>query len=157
MSPPDQLFWNNVGAIVTDVRRRASLNQSSRAHGLDARKVRQAAASAFRKLKNGRYTAKDVDHILRVVLLPGRKGLREVGVADSRQASLVGKYWNAVERYRDPPGDASLLRAFRGKYIIDANGKRIRLLANLRELDRLGSAGVLSFAREAASEQTYSE
>jgi anti-anti-sigma regulatory factor len=57
---------------------------------------------------------------------------------------VIGKYWNAVDRYRDT-GDASALREFRGKHIIDANGKRIRLLTDLGELDRLGSAGLLSF------------
>jgi len=65
-------------------------------------------------------------------------------VRDSRQASRLGKYWTAVERYRDT-GDASALREFRGKYIVDTNGKRERLLTDLRALDRLGSAGVLSF------------
>ena len=58
--------------------------------------------------------------------------------------TLIGRFWTAVERYRDT-GDASALREFRGKYIIDASGKRVRLLTNLHELDRLGSAGVLSF------------
>jgi hypothetical protein len=42
-------------------------------------------------------------------------------------------------------GDDSALKDFKSKYIIDAQGKRIPLLTNLDELDRLGSAGVLSF------------
>jgi anti-anti-sigma regulatory factor len=65
-------------------------------------------------------------------------------VTDFSQASLLGRYWAAVDRYRDT-GDASALREFRGKYIIDTNGKQHRLLTDLRALDRLGSAGVLSF------------
>jgi len=102
------------------------------------------ARPALRKLSNGRWAAKSHDHLLRVLVIPTRKGLREIGVRDSRQATVVGKFWTAVERYRDT-GDASGLREFLGKYIVDANGKRVRLLTNLRELDRLGSAGVLSF------------
>jgi hypothetical protein len=82
--------------------------------------------------------------LLRALVIPTRKGLREIGIRDFHQASLLGKYWTAVERYRDT-GDASALREFRGKYILDANGKRFRLLTDLRALDRLGSAGVLSF------------
>jgi hypothetical protein len=81
---------------------------------------------------------------LRVLVFPERKGLREVGIRDSRQASLLGEYWTAVERYRDT-GDTSALREFRGKYIVDADGKRDGLLTDLRALDHLGSAGLLSF------------
>jgi hypothetical protein len=106
--------------------------------------VLRAAPAAFRKLKNGRYEAKPIDRILRVVVVPTRKGLREIGVRDSRQASLIGRYWTAVERYRDT-GDASALREFRGKHVTDAAGKRIRLLTDRGTLDRLGSAGLLSF------------
>lgn len=144
MPERDQEFWKDVGRIVTEVKEGASLSQSSLKYRRDPRKVRRAAPSAFRKLKNGRYAAKPIDHILRAVVIPGSKGLREVGVRHSRYSTLVGKYWNAVDRYRDT-GDASALREFRGKYIIDANGKHVRLLTNLRQLDRLGSAGVLSF------------
>ena len=81
---------------------------------------------------------------MRVLSLPSARGLIEVGLRDSRQATVIGKYWNAVDLYRDT-GDGSALVAFRGTYITDAEGKRVPLLTDLSELDRLGSAGVLSF------------
>jgi hypothetical protein len=137
-------FWNDLGQIATEVRSGGSLYKVARKYHRDPRKVLRTAPAAFRKLKNGRYAAKPIDRIPRVLVMPGRKGLVEIGVRDSRQASLLGKYWTAVERYRDT-GDASGLREFRGKHIIDASGRRHRLLTNLRALDRLGSAGVLSF------------
>ena len=59
-------------------------------------------------------------------------------------ASVIGKYWNAVDLYLNT-GDDSALDAFQGKYIIDADGGRFFLMTNIRELDRLGSAGNLSF------------
>jgi hypothetical protein len=139
-----QELWVDVGQVTTEVRLGASLAQSSRKYGRNPRKIRQAAPSAFRKLENGRYAAKAFDRILRVLVIPTRKGLREIGLRDSRQATLLGKYWAAVDRYRDT-GDPSVRRELRGKYIINASGKRIRLLTDLHELDRLGSAGVLSF------------
>jgi len=75
-----------------------------------------------------------------------KKGLREVATTDSRQAHVVSEYWIAVHRYLDPKtGDASALQTFKGKRIVDANGKRVSLLTDLAELDRLGNAGVLSF------------
>jgi hypothetical protein len=81
---------------------------------------------------------------LRVLVIPTPKGLREIGTRDSRQASKAGKYSAAVQRYLQT-GDDSALAQFRGKHIVDATGKRVQLLTDLDELDRLGSAGVLSF------------
>ena len=144
MPKQDQEFWRDVGHVLTDMRSGASRAQASRKYKRDPRKVLQAAPSAFRKLKNGRYAAKAWDRLLRVLVVPTRKGLAETGFNDSRQATILGEYWNTVELYRDT-GDASELRKFRGEYVIDGSGKRIPLLTNLRELDRLGSAGVLSF------------
>jgi len=137
-------LWNKVGHVVTEVRTGASLHRAAQKFGLNVRRVRQLAPAAFRKLKNGRYAAKAFDRLLRVLVIPTRKELREIGVRDSRQSTLVAEYWSAVERYL-ATGDVSALRKFRGKHIIDSNGRRIPLLTNRGELDRLGSAGVFSF------------
>src|SRR6202022_2832658 len=59
------------------------------------------------------------------------KGLLEIGLPDSRESTLLGKYWTGVDRYRDT-GDASALRQFRGKHLIDTEGKRVPLLTDLR-------------------------
>jgi len=144
MTEQDRDIWNNIGQLVTEVREGASLRQASHKFGLDPRVVQRRASSALRKLRNGRWVAKPHDRLLRVLVTATRKGLREIGTRDSRQASLLGRYWTAVERYRDT-GDSLALREFRGKYIHDASGKRVRLLTDRRTLDRLGSAGVLSF------------
>ena len=80
----------------------------------------------------------------RVFLLPTPRGLREITVSGSRQATQIGRYWNAVKLYIDV-GDASALDEFRDEQITTARGGRVTLLTNLRELDRLGNAGELSF------------
>jgi hypothetical protein len=76
--------------------------------------------------------------------IPTRKGLREITVSDSRQASQIGRYWNAVKLYLET-GDASGLRQFEGQYVTDINDRRFPFLIDRQELDRLGNAGVLSF------------
>lgn len=144
MPEGDRDIWANVAQAVTEVRQGTSLRQAARKFALDPRVVQQRAPSALRKLRNGRWAARPYDRLLRVLIRATPKGLREIAVRDSRQASLLGKHWTAVERYRDT-GDASALREFHGKYIVDSTGKRHRLLTDLRTLDRLGSAGVLSF------------
>lgn len=73
-----------------------------------------------------------------------RKGRREIAVRDSRQASLLGKYWAAVQKYLQT-GDDSALRELQGKKITDASRKRHALITDLNRLNTLGSAGVLSF------------
>jgi hypothetical protein len=144
MPEQEQELWNNIVQAVTEVRTGTSLRQASRKFGLDPSTVRRIALSALQKRRNGRWVARTHDRLLRVLVIPTRKGLREIGVSDSRQATLLGKYWTAVDRYRDT-GDPSALREFRGKHLIDASGKRVPLLTDLHELDRLGSAGNLSF------------
>jgi hypothetical protein len=78
------------------------------------------------------------------MVISKRRGLLEIATRDSRQASKAGKHSAAVQRYLET-GDDSALPQFKGKHIVDATGKRIALLTDLDELDRLGSAGVLSF------------
>ncbi len=100
--------------------------------------------SALRKLKNGRYLPKSNDHLFRPVTVVSEDGPVEVATRNFREASKAGKHSSAVERYLET-GDDSALRQFRGKYIIDAQGNRVALLTDTDELDRLGSAGELSF------------
>jgi hypothetical protein len=139
-----QELWGDIGQIVTDVREGKTLAEASGQFHRDPRTVRRLAGPALRKQRNGRWAATKHDRLLRVLQLPTPEGRVEIALRDSRQASLLGKFWTAVERYRDT-GDASALREFKGKRIVNASGKSIPLLTDLKELDRLGSAGVLSF------------
>ncbi len=137
--------WSRVTHVIAMMRARGvSLRQASREIGVDPRTVVRLGGSALRKRASGRYAAKASDRLLRVLRVPTREGLREIAVRDSRQASQVAEYANAVQRYLQT-GDASALRKFRRKRITDATGARVPLLTDLDELDRLGSAGVLSF------------
>lgn len=137
--------WTRVTHVVSKMRTDAvSLRQASREFGLDPRTVLRLSRPALRKRANGRYVAKGGDRLLRVLVVPTPEGLREVAMRDSRQASQLARYSAAVDRYLET-GDDTALRKFRRKRITDASGTRIPLLTDLNELDRLGSAGVLSF------------
>jgi hypothetical protein len=123
----------------------ASLSKTAQECGISRRTMISLGGSALLKLKNGRYVVKAHDRLLRVVVVvSNRKGLVEIATRDSRQASKAGKHSAAIQRYLET-GDASTLKHFKGKYIIDSNGKRVTLMTDLQKLDRLGSAGVLSF------------
>ena len=114
------------------------------AAGVSPSTLIRRGGSALKKLDNGRYAAKPNDHLFRPVTVVSEHGPVEVATRNFREASKAGKHSSAVERYLET-GDDSALRRFRGKYLIDAQGNRIVLLTDLDELDRLGSAGELSF------------
>ena len=84
-----QEFWVDVGQIVTEVRGGVPLAQASRKFGRDPQAVRRAAGSALRKRRNGRWAAKKVDRLLRVLSVLTPDGLKEVGLNDSHQTTLV--------------------------------------------------------------------
>ena len=100
--------------------------------------------SALRKQRNGHYVARKTDRLLRILSVVTPEGRRGIAVRDSRQASLLGSYWAAVQRYLQT-GDDSALREFQGKKVTDASRKRHLFITDVNQLNRLGSAGVLSF------------
>ena len=123
-----------------------SVSAAARATGISPSVlIRRSHRSALQKLENGRYAANRHDDLVRVVIVVSeRKGPMEVARSDSREASKAGKHSAAVQRYLET-GDDSALRRFQGQHIIDAQGNRVALLTDTDELDRLGSAGELSF------------
>jgi hypothetical protein len=144
-SKRSQDTWNRVVQAISRMRAdHVSLFQAAHEFGVSPKEVVRLGGSALRKTPKGRYVARPTDDLLRVLSLPGKRGLREIAFNDSREASLVGRYWDAVRLYLQT-GDASRLRRFRGKFALDADGRRIDLMTNLDELDRQGSAGELSF------------
>jgi hypothetical protein len=140
-----QETWNRVVHVISKMRSEGtSLTKAAREFGLDPRIVKTRAGSALRKTKSGRYVSRRSDKLLRVLVIPGPQGQREVVVKDSVVASKIAEYSDAVQKYLRT-GDSSGLKKFRRLKLLDEKGKRIKLLTDLSELQKLGSAGVLSF------------
>jgi hypothetical protein len=142
---PEQIQdrWISVANVVSRMRDRVSLTKASKEFGVEPSVVIQLGRPALRK-KNGRYVATKTDRLLRVLIVLSTNGKKEIATRDSRQASLVGGHWAAVQRYLDT-GDDSAVQRFKGKKVTDASGRRHALLTDLQELVRQGSAGVLRF------------
>ena len=137
--------WHSVLAVVSKMRReKVSLAQASRDVGVSPRAVAKWGKQALRKGANGKYVVTRQDSLLRIVLIPTPDGPKEIAVRGSKQVVQLAQYWNALHRYLQT-GDGSRLKPFEGKKIKDANGVEILLLTNRAALNRLGSAGVLSF------------
>jgi hypothetical protein len=143
MSEREQEIWDSLAHVISRIRDRQSLRRASKEFGIAPIVVVERGRPALRK-KNGRWVATKTDRLLRVLNILKAGGKREIATRDSRQASLVGGHWAAVQRYLQT-GDDSALQRFKNKKITDANGKRHLLLTDLDELDRLGRVGVLRF------------
>ncbi len=140
-----QETWNRVAHVISKMRKDGlSLHRASAEFGIDPRTVTRLGKAALRKRANGRYATKARDPLLRALVIPTHTGLAEIAIRDSHAASQLAEYWNAVQWFLET-GDASALRPFNGQSIVDADGHQIPLLTDLNELERLGSAGVLSF------------
>lgn len=117
MSERAQYRWNLVAQVISKMKAdEISLQKASRELGIAPGTVTRLGRDALRKNKRGRYEAKPTDTLLRVVVIPAGDGLREIGIRDSREASLVGKYWAAVQKYLET-GDASGLQKLRRKTV----------------------------------------
>jgi hypothetical protein len=137
--------WDRVLAVISKMRReKVSLTQASREVGIAPRTVTKWGSQALRRGINGKYSAKKQDSLLRVVLIRTAEGTRDIAVRGSKQVTLLAEYWNALHRYLQT-GNAAQLKKFEGKHIKDANAVEVPLLTDLKILNRLGSAGVLSF------------
>ena len=144
-SPSQKTTHARVAQAIALMRRAGlSLARASTQTGVNRNTVVRLAGSSLRKLPNGRFVARANDRLLRVVRMPTADGIRDVSLRNSRDATLVGEYWNAVHAYL-AKGDAAGLERFRDRHITTADRERIVLLIDRDILDRLGSAGVLSF------------
>jgi hypothetical protein len=145
LTAEQQDLWRRSVHVVTEVRaERASFAAASRESGVGAPTVLELVGSALRKSASGRYKAKSSDRLLRVLAIPTLEGVGELATRDSREASRLATYWDYVQIYLHT-GDPAGLSQFEGAHITDADGVQVPLLTDLEALDRLGSAGELSF------------
>jgi len=136
--------WDRTVQVITRVRDGVPLNVALREFGVSRKTVMRLAGPALRRLPNGRYVAKPTDRLLRVLPVPQQGGLRWIPVTDSREASVIGKFWDVVDEALRK-GDASALRRFPRKWVMDESGQRVQLLTDFSELKRMASAGALRF------------
>jgi len=122
----------------------SSLRKASVQAGVAPATVIKWASRTLQKSERGRYTAKTTDRLVRELMIPTAHGTEEISVRGLPAASLLGRYWSAVHKYYES-GDVSSLETFRGKYVVAVGGKKYPLLTDLEILNRLGSAGVVSF------------
>jgi hypothetical protein len=145
MSQDDQESWIHTTNVISMMRSGGrSLKQAATDNGAELKSITRWRVRALKKRLNRSYSVSNTDNLLRVLHIATPKGVKEVATKSSRHASTLARHWDAVNKYVRA-GDDSRLNKFTGKQIKDANGNKISLITDHSELDRLGSAGVLSF------------
>ncbi len=91
--------------------------------------------NGFKKV-NGKPIVKKWDRIRRVMRINTDGKEKSVEVKDSRTASVVGRYHNAVKQFLNT-GDKSKLSKFRNKKVKDSKGKVHKFETNPDEIIRI--------------------
>ena len=136
LSPREQLARERALEVLSHARRSGqSLSRLSREHRISAKAVLKATNS-FDKVK-GRWKAKKIDKISRIMAINENGKELFIEVTDSRYATLIGKYHSAVKEYLDT-GNTDVLTDFEGKRVRDSSGKWHTLETNpsaIREIN----------------------
>jgi hypothetical protein len=122
--------------------KRVSLTRAAREAGVSVATVKRYAHRALER-RGRRLDVKAYDKLPRTLRVLTPEGQISVEVRDSRTASRIGEYWDAVRHYV-ATGDTSRLRPFRGKFFF-AQKRGYRFVTETAVLDRLAYAGELHF------------
>jgi hypothetical protein len=137
--------WDRIIGVISKMRsEKTSLQKAAKEKGVSPRTVKRWAGSALQQRTSGKWVAKKSDRLLREMKIPTSEGPRVILLRGSRQASKLARYSTAVQRYLET-GNAGKLGRFQAQFIRDASGVQIPFLTDLKVLDRLASAGALSF------------
>lgn len=107
------------------------LSRIAKNHGMSVKTVIRNT-NAFKKV-NGQWMPKKFDKISRVLKINEKGQEKTIEVKDSRIASVIGSYHNAVKIFLNT-GNVEQLQKFKKKKIKDANGKIHVLETNSQEL-----------------------
>jgi hypothetical protein len=132
LKPKDRHLRNLSLKILSEMREGKSLTRASKEIGLDREIVKQHIKSTIYKRKR-RWRAREFDKIQRGMNIYERGRIKSIVVTNSKDASLIGKYYNDVKKALET-GDESILRKYKKKVIRDAKGKKHKLETRLEKI-----------------------
>lgn len=136
LSPRQKLLREKSLVVISELRNTKSktLPQAANDNNITAKNVIKHT-NGFKKV-NGKPVVKRWDRIKRVMRINTDKKEKSVEIKDSRTASVVGRYHNAVKQFLNT-GDKSKLSKFRNKKVKDSKGKLHRLETSPDEIIRI--------------------
>ena len=124
-------------------RRGASASKATRIARTTIRNVKHHVGNAIERLPSGRYRAKPFDRMKRPMKVPTEWEPVTLDIQDSRKASELARYWNAVHYFLRTAID-SRIRRFRGKGV-QVGGQFYPYVTDPAALERIAHAGEVQF------------
>ncbi len=124
--------------VLSQMRERKSLSRASEEFGISPETAQSHIRSAIKKKRN-RWVAKKHDRIQRQMVINEKGESKSIIVINSKDASLIGKYHNAVKQFLQT-GDESLLKPFKNESIKDSRGRKHLLETNPQALFDIAEA-----------------
>ena len=114
--------------VLNEMRKGKTLTHSCKELGTSARIVKKHLGKFIRK-KGRRWVASKSDKIQRGMTIYSRGKIKSIIVISSKDASIIGQYFNAVRKFLDTR-DSRELKLFKKVTIIDSEGKKHKLETN---------------------------
>jgi hypothetical protein len=111
-----------------------SLSKICKNHGISVKTVIRNT-NAFKKV-NGKWVAKKFDRISRVLKINENGQEKSIETSNSKTASIIGKYHNAVKQFLNT-GDSKALQKFKNLKIKDSDGNIHSLATNTLQLTEI--------------------
>ena len=126
LSPRQKLLREKSLTVLSELRNTKSktLPQAASDNGITVKNVMKHT-NGFKKV-NGKPVVKRWDRIKRVMRINSDGKEKSIEIQDSRTASVVGRYHNAIKQFLNT-GDKTKLSKFRNKKVKDSKGKLHRL------------------------------
>ena len=136
LSPRQKLLREKSLVVLTEMRnsKTKTLPQAANDNDITVKNVIKHT-NGFKKV-NGKLVVKRWDGIKRVMRINSNGEEKSVEIRDSRTASVVGRYHNAVKQFLNT-GDKTTLSKFRNKKVKDSKGKLHKLETNSDEIIRI--------------------
>jgi hypothetical protein len=130
--------------VLRRLRHGDSLYKAARAEHIAPDTVRRYIGAALVREPGGRYRAMPRDRLVRQMWFLTVNGKQLVEPSNSREATKLAEYWNAVYHYVTT-GDAKPLWRFHGQKLRTADKTQLPFLTSLEDIYQLARAGELSF------------
>ena len=126
LSPRQKLLREKSLAVLSEMRnsKTKTLPQAANDNDITVKNVIKHT-NGFKKV-NGKLVVKRWDGIKRVMRINTEGKEKSIEIKDSRTASVVGRYHNAVKQFLNT-GDKTKLQKFRNKKVKDSKGKLHKL------------------------------
>ncbi|MCH9658401.1 hypothetical protein K0U27_06860 [archaeon] len=136
LSPRQKMLRERSLVVLSELRntKNKTLPQAANDNNVTVKNVIKHT-NGFKKV-NGKPIVKKWDRIRRVMRINTDGKEKSVEVKDSRTASVVGRYHNAVKQFLNT-GDKSKLSKFRNKKVKDSKGKVHKFETNPDEIIRI--------------------